>query len=247
MLSLPTASAKQWNPDRDVVSPNKKWTIEFNMNMDEEQVQSNRYVAVVDGNGNAVDINRSLNGKTLIVTPTGSYEAGGSYRLVIDEALSAENGASLKEDIVMPFTIQQTKSSTDNSGYEPSAYEKKVLELVNNERTDRGISPLKLSDSLSEVAHAKARDMATNGYFSHTSPTYGSPFDMMNQFDISYRAAAENIAAGQRSPEAVVESWMNSSGHRKNILNDEYTHLGNGYVEGGGKYGTYWAQMFISK
>ena len=83
--------------------------------------------------------------------------------------------------------------------------------------------------------------MHDNQYFSHTSPTYGSPFDMMKQFGISYRTAGENIAMGQQSPQAVVDAWMNSEGHRANILNSSYTQIGMGYVADG----NYWSQMFI--
>lgn len=85
--------------------------------------------------------------------------------------------------------------------------------------------------------------MQRNKYFSHTSPTYGSPFDMMKKFGISFRTAGENIAMGQRTPEEVVNAWMNSSGHRQNILNPNFTHIGVGYVENG----NYWTQMFIGK
>ena len=88
-------------------------------------------------------------------------------------------------------------------------------------------------------------DMRDKKYFSHTSPTYGSPFDMMKNFGISYRSAAENIAAGQTTPQAVVQAWMNSSGHRANILSTN-TCIGVGYAKGG-SYGYYWVQMFISK
>ena len=85
--------------------------------------------------------------------------------------------------------------------------------------------------------------MKNLGYFSHTSPTYGSPFDMMKNFGISYRSAGENIAKGYATPEAVVKGWMNSPGHRANILNKSFTHIGVGYVENG----SYWTQMFILK
>ena len=85
--------------------------------------------------------------------------------------------------------------------------------------------------------------MRNLGYFSHTSPTYGSPFEMMRSFGISYRSAGENIAKGQKSPAAVVNAWMNSSGHRANILNKSFTHIGVGYIADG----SYWTQMFISK
>ncbi|MFC4557845.1 CAP domain-containing protein [Virgibacillus kekensis] len=130
---------------------------------------------------------------------------------------------------------------------EPSKYEKEVVELVNEERAKENLPPLKIDDRLSSLARKKSQDMATNNYFSHTSPTYGSPFEMMNQFDFSYRMAGENIAAGQRSPEQVVEGWMNSEGHRKNIMKDGFTHIGVGYVEGAGPpYGTYWTQLFMT-
>ena len=119
-------------------------------------------------------------------------------------------------------------------------YEKRVVELVNNERQKQGLKPLTIDWQLSRVARIKSQDMKDNGYFSHTSPTYGSPFNMMKNFGITYRYAAENIAKGQKTPEAVVSSWMNSSGHRANILNANYTKIGVGYVANG----NYWTQMF---
>ncbi|MBT2641649.1 sporulation protein [Bacillus sp. ISL-41] len=124
-----------------------------------------------------------------------------------------------------------------------SAYEQKVVELTNQERAKNGLKPLALDTELSKVAREKSRDMQNKGYFSHTSPTYGSPFDMMKKFGISYRSAGENIAMGQRTPEEVVNAWMNSSGHRANILNSSYTHIGVGHIA----TGNYWTQMFIGK
>ena len=121
-----------------------------------------------------------------------------------------------------------------------------VLSLVNAERNKNGLSSLTLSNKLTAVANEKARDMAENNYFSHTSPTYGTPFQMLQQYGIRYRTAGENIAAGQRSPEEVMNSWMNSSGHRANILNETYTEIGIGYFAGG-SYGTEWVQMFIGE
>lgn len=123
------------------------------------------------------------------------------------------------------------------------SYEKEVIRLVNIERRKSGLSPLVEDWQLSRVARYKSEDMRDRGYFSHTSPTYGSPFDMMRAFGISYRSAGENIAKGQQSPEAVVKAWMNSPGHRANILNKGFTHIGVGYA----KSGNYWTQMFISK
>ncbi len=120
-------------------------------------------------------------------------------------------------------------------------YETEVLRLVNIERANNGLKPLTMNWELSRVARYKSQDMHDKGYFSHTSPTYGSPFDMMTKFGISYRTAGENIAMGYRKPQAVVTGWMNSPGHRANILKSSFTQIGVGYVASG----NYWTQMFI--
>lgn len=119
-----------------------------------------------------------------------------------------------------------------------------VLKLVNAERKKAGLQPLTLSNKLTNIAYTKAKDMAEKNYFSHQSPTYGSPFDMLKQFGVSFSAAGENIAAGQKSAEEVMNSWMNSSGHKANILNANYTQIGVGFYRGG-QYGTEWVQLFI--
>lgn len=136
------------------------------------------------------------------------------------------------------------KPGTENPEGNIGAYQSQVVSLVNQERAKQGLSPLKINAKLSDVATKKAEDMRDKGYFSHTSPTYGSPFDMMKQFGIRYSSAGENIAKGQKTPEAVMNGWMNSQGHRDNILNSSYTEIGVGYVtDGSGN--TYWVQMFI--
>lgn len=124
-----------------------------------------------------------------------------------------------------------------------STQAEEVLRLVNAERQKQGISALTLDANLTSIANTKAADMRDNNYFSHTSPTYGSPFEMLQRFGVNYSAAGENIAAGQKTAQAVMTDWMNSSGHRANILNKEYTKLGVGY-QSGGSYGTYWVQLF---
>ncbi|MEW8986694.1 MAG: SafA/ExsA family spore coat assembly protein [Bacillus sp. (in: firmicutes)] len=124
--------------------------------------------------------------------------------------------------------------------------ENQVVQLTNQERAKYGLKPLVADWQLARVARYKSADMRDRNYFSHTSPTYGSPFDMMKNFGISYRSAGENIAAGQRTAQEVVTAWMNSEGHRKNILSSGYTHIGVGYAQGGSKQ-HYWTQMFISK
>jgi len=122
-----------------------------------------------------------------------------------------------------------------------SAYEAEVVRLVNGIRQERGLKPLTANWELSRVARYKSQDMVDNRYFSHTSPTYGTPFQMIKAFGLTYRTAGENIAHGYTTPQAVVNAWMNSSGHRANILNSSYTQIGVGYVA----QGNYWTQMFI--
>lgn len=122
-----------------------------------------------------------------------------------------------------------------------SDYEQEVVTLVNARRVEAGLPPLTPDDSLCTYARVKSQDLHDGGYFAHESPTYGSPFDMMRSFGISYRYAGENIAMGYTTPEAVVEAWMASEGHRANILSANYTRLGVGYVPDGG----YWTQWFI--
>lgn len=124
-----------------------------------------------------------------------------------------------------------------------NAFEQEVVKLTNAERTKAGLSPLQTDDKLMAAAREKSQDMQSNNYFSHTSPTFGSPFDRMKALGIAYKSAGENIAQGQRSPQEVVQAWMDSPGHRANILNGKFTHIGVGYV----KSGNYWTQQFITK
>lgn len=124
--------------------------------------------------------------------------------------------------------------------------ENEVIRLTNIERSKNGLPPLKADWELSRVARYKSMGMRDKNYFSHTSPTYGSPLTMIKNFGIHYTAAAENIAAGQQTASSVVQSWMNSPGHRANILNANYNYIGVGYAKGG-SYGVYWTQMFIKR
>lgn len=124
---------------------------------------------------------------------------------------------------------------------ETLAFEAEVIRLVNDIRADYGLNPLTEHWELSRVARYKSEDMSTLGYFSHTSPTYGSPFDMIKSFGLTYSTAGENIARGYKTPKAVVDGWMSSSGHRANILNKSYKYIGVGYAPDG----SYCTQMFM--
>ncbi len=126
---------------------------------------------------------------------------------------------------------------------EQASVEQEVVKLVNAERAKAGLPALKEDWELSRVAKYKSQDMHDKNYFDHISPTYGTPFTMMKNFGITYKSAGENIAKGQKSATEVVNAWMNSEGHRANILNKNYTHIGVGFVQDG----NYWSQMFIQK
>jgi len=120
-----------------------------------------------------------------------------------------------------------------------SGFEDQVVQLVNQERAKRGLKALTHRADIKNVAHKKAEDLINSNYFSHTSPNYGSPFQMLRTFGISYTAAGENIAKGQKTPQEVMNAWMNSQGHRENILKPEYDSIGVGFYHGA------WVQMFI--
>lgn len=142
----------------------------------------------------------------------------------------------------IPVHAETPSGASDSSGASAvSAYEQTVARLVNLRRAEYGLSPLTLRSELCACARVKSEDMRANAYFSHTSPTYGSPFEMMRSMGLSYTHAGENIAMGYFSPEAVVDAWMRSASHRANILSASYASLGVGYVADGG----YWTQWFL--
>lgn len=123
--------------------------------------------------------------------------------------------------------------------------EQKLLELVNKAREEKGLEPLAVDDNLMKVARTKAKDMVENNYFSHQSPTYGSPFDMMRQFENSFKSAGENIA-GNKSVEGAFKAWMSSETHKKNILNPGFKVTGIG-IESSSTYGKILVQQFIGR
>ncbi|SFL68293.1 uncharacterized protein, YkwD family [Gracilibacillus orientalis] len=149
---------------------------------------------------------------------------------------------------------QQTEQQNENyvdQNEEPQSFDResldglrqKVVELTNQARSENGAGTLKFNHELGNAAQKKSEDMAKNNYFSHTSPTYGSHSDMLQQFGIDYSKSSENIAAGQKSAEEVVQAWLDSKGHRKNLLDPEVTHIGVGFTSDG----NYWTQLFIKK
>ncbi|MDH7478778.1 MAG: CAP domain-containing protein [Syntrophomonadaceae bacterium] len=161
------------------------------------------------------------------------------YQVGIDEILQANPQIKNPDWIYVGQVLQLPANPPAGS-----SFEQQVFELTNAERVKAGLAPLRWNWELARVARFKSQDMRDRSYFSHNSPTYGSLFTMMKNFGIKYSAAGENIAAGYSSAQAVVQGWMNSSGHRQNILNPNFNQIGIGYAAGG-SYRHYWTQMFI--
>jgi uncharacterized protein YkwD len=118
-----------------------------------------------------------------------------------------------------------------------------VTDLTNRERVRAGLPPLAADPLLTAAAQAHSADMVARAFYSHTAPDGSRPWDRAAAAGSTRRSIGENIACGQRSPAEVVEGWMNSPGHRANILKPGFTHLGVGFA-GGGRAGTYWTQLF---
>lgn len=138
--------------------------------------------------------------------------------------------------ISVACTVNQVENESENS------YIDEVLRLVNIERTQRGLSELTTTTALKNAANQRAIEIKS--VFDHTRPDGSSCFTVLDEFNVSYRAAGENIAYGQKTPEEVVDGWMNSEGHRANILSSKFGKLGVGCYYSNGTY--YWSQLFTN-
>ena len=203
------------------------------------RVNKNEYIRVFAGVGN-----------WYIVQVEGDYVGAVSKQYV--KAVYPNSGGSTTGDSSNGSssggTTGSENSSSNNSGTTTAGLtsdELEVFNLINEQRTQNGLAALKIDTEVQNVARIKAQDMVNNNYFSHTSPTYGSPFDMLKSFKVSYKTAGENIA-GNSSNSAAVTAWMNSSGHKANILNSSFNYTGIGVIKGS-KYGKIYVQMFIGK
>ncbi len=147
-----------------------------------------------------------------------------------------------KKKYVCRVTVKAKSGKKSTKNNTAASYAEKVLQLVNKERKKAGVEPLQLDTSLCSAAATRAKEITT--VFDHTRPNGDTCFSILKEKNISYRAAGENIAAGQTTPEDVVKSWMNSPGHRENILSGSFHKLGVGYVKTGSSYKHYWVQMF---
>lgn len=188
-------------------------------------VNKNEYIRVFAGVGD-----------WYIVQVEGDYIGAVSQKYVKAIYPSSNNSSSNNN------TSSDSNNSSNNT---MNSDETEVFNLINKQRTNNGLTALKIDSEAQRVARIKAEDMVTNNYFSHQSPTYGSPFDMLKSFKVSYKTAGENIAANSSNSGAVT-SWMNSSGHKANILNSGFNYTGIGVVSSS-KYGKIYVQIFIGK
>ncbi|MFE3828321.1 CAP domain-containing protein [Streptomyces sp. NPDC059092] len=154
---------------------------------------------------------------------------------------SAGSAASPTKEDEAPAPSQTTERAAEQPQAAPSSTASAVLSLVNQERAKVGCAALKADGSLNALAQAFSDDMAARGFFDHTDPDGDTPWDRADQAGVK-NLGGENIARGQATAEAVMDSWMNSEGHRANILNCDYTRLGVGVNTSSG--GPWWTQNF---
>ncbi|VIF64262.1 sporulation protein [Clostridioides difficile] len=194
-----------------------------------------------DDNNNSGSTNKPDNNKPESNKPDDNNNSGSTDKPDNNKPESNKpNDNNNSDSTDKPNDNNNSGSTSENF----SAYQKEVVDLVNIERSKAGLNPLTLDSSISNVATKKSQDMIDNNYFSHNSPTYGSPFDMLKKFGISYKTAGENIAMGQKTPKEVVNAWMNSEGHRKNIMNPNFSKIGVGVAQKSGG-SIYWTQIFV--
>ena len=187
-------------------------------------VKKNEYIRVFAGVG-----------EWYIVQVEGDYVGAVSKKYIKAIYPNSSSGSSNSN------TGNGTSTNTSNM----SSDELEVFNLINKQRANNGLATLKVDNEVQRVAKIKAQDMVNNSYFSHNSPTYGTPFEMLKSFKVSYKTAGENIA-GNSSNTGAVNAWMNSSGHKANILNSSFNYTGIGVVSSS-KYGKIYVQMFIGK
>lgn len=173
--------------------------------------------------------------KVTVVKKTGS-------NIQNNPSVSIQTPAPGRKPVQTPAAKPTQSPAEKPEQTDESSYPQKVLELVNKERAAQGLGEMTLDDSLCNAAGIRANEIIT--LFSHTRPDGTSCFTVLKELGISYRATGENIASGYRTPEQVMDGWMNSEGHRANILSANFNKLGVGYIKTGS--GTYWVQLFTN-
>lgn len=189
----------------------------------------------------------------LFILPIGAFAQSGSYtvapgdtmwKIAVRYQIGVSELVQANPQLNNPSIISVGERINIPSVDNLKSVEQQVIDSVNRYRVSAGLAPLTSNWELCRVARYKSQDMISKGYFSHSSPTYGSPFQMMESFGLSFSAAGENIAFGQRSSQEVMTAWMNSPGHHANIMSPIYTQIGVGVAKtASGTF--YWTQEFI--
>jgi uncharacterized YkwD family protein len=187
----------------------------------------------------AFSIGVSAESKThTVVSGETIWEIAQRYEISVKELMKANTSIKDKDYIEVGDKILIPEATP------LSTLENEVIKLVNEERAKYGLPALEKNIEISRLARTKAHDMIDNDYFSHNSPTYGSPFNMMEHQGLKFSSAAENIGMGQKTAVEIMKAWMDSPGHRANILSRTVTHIGVGAAKAAN--GTlYWSQLFI--
>lgn len=190
------------------------------------------------------DLNFNRRG-TQSATETKTHDA---VELRPGDSISLKAWAKGKEyaaiDYIELIPVESDPPPSGSPGF--GAFEARVVELLNELRANQGVAPLKVNDKLNRAAESHSADMADNDFFSHRGSDGDTMRERTRDEGYDWRALGENIAAGQNTPEEVVDAWYGSSGHRRNMLNPVFEEIGVGYVEDtdGRGYGEYWTQVF---
>lgn len=162
--------------------------------------------------------------------------------LAAGQAWSAETWAAIKRQLAQ---LAPAAPAGQVAGYaDGRSFPQRVVELTNRERSIRGLPPLAAKFGLQYAAEKRSTDMIVRNYFAHVDPDGRDPFSVLRRNGVAYRTAGENIALGQRTPEDVVRDWMNSPGHRANILNPRFGHIGVSAVQNRATGQITWTQLF---
>jgi uncharacterized YkwD family protein/spore coat assembly protein SafA len=190
-----------------------------------------------DNSGGLSGDNSSAGASNSNAGASGANRAGDSSDIAAANTDKGDGSTKIRSNIIAgrySGTLQEKIAQAE---------EEDLFELVNRERENSGLKPFNISKELSNISRIKADEMSCSKYFDHTSPVYGSPFEMLRSFGVAYRTAGENIAKGQKTAKSVLAAWMGSEGHKANILNEKFTDIGIGYASNGKT--AYWVQIFI--
>lgn len=212
-----------------------------NLNLSLQGLSANANLQLLSGNGTL--LNRSTRTGTANEAISQALEPGTYYVQVY--------AASGTTNYTLGLSSSPIAASTPTPAPTPTDFVQQVLALTNQFRSQNGVAPLTLNLELNATALGHSQDMAQQDYFSHTGKDGSAPWDRAKEVGYEARTIGENIAAGYTTPEAVVEGWKNSPGHRANMLNPNFTELGVGYYDlandtGSVNYNRYWTQVFGS-